>query len=162
MTRQHQLLLTLPWLALAARAQTRRPRVGVIAPWQAPDAMVPITAFAAVLRQGAQAGLLLPSPLISASADRVAALPSRRRCPVITTFPNLARFGALKACGPDIRDMCRRAALRLGRVLKGGPVATMPIERPDRSRFVINERKAAAPGLALPPTMRWLADEVVP
>jgi putative ABC transport system substrate-binding protein len=118
-------------------------------------------AFATALRQGAQAGLLLPSPLVSASADRVAALALRQRWPVITVFPHLAQAGALMAYGPDIRDMWRRAALQLGRVLKGEPVATMPIERPDRFRFVINARTAAALSLTLPPALRVLADEVL-
>ena len=117
--------------------------------------------FANVVRQGAQAGLLLPSPLISASADRVAALALRQRWPVITVFPHLAQSGALMAYGPDIRDMWRRAALQLGRILKGEPVATMPIERPDRFRFVINARTASALGLTLPPALRVLADEVL-
>jgi putative tryptophan/tyrosine transport system substrate-binding protein len=117
--------------------------------------------FANVVRQGAQAGLLLPSPLISASADRVAALALRQRWPVITVFPHLAQSGALMAYGPDIRDMWRRAALQLGRILKGEPVAAMPIERPDRFRFVINARTAAALGLTLPPALRVLADEVL-
>jgi putative tryptophan/tyrosine transport system substrate-binding protein len=118
-------------------------------------------AFATALRQGAPAGLVLPSPLISASADRVAALAFQKRWPVITVFPHPAQSGALVAYGPDIRDMWRRAALQLGRMLKGEPVATMPIERPDRFRFVINERTAAALGLTLPPALRVLADEVV-
>ncbi len=139
MTPRRRLLRTLPWLALAARAQTRLPRVGVIAPWQA----------------------LAPRIPTSASADRVAALTLQRRWPVITVFPHLARSSALMAYGPDIRDMWRRAALQLGRILKGEPVATMPIERLDRFRFVINARTAAALGLTLPPALRVLADEVV-
>ena len=118
-------------------------------------------AFATVVRQGAQAGPVLPSPLISASADRVAALALRQRWPVITVFPHLAQSGALMAYGPDIRDMWRRAALQLGRILKGEPVATMPIEWPDRFRLVINARTAAALGLTLPPALRVLADEVL-
>ncbi len=118
-------------------------------------------AFATVQRQGAQAGLVLASPLISASADRVATLALRQRWLVITVFPHLAQSGALMAYGPDIRDMWRRAALQLGRILKGEAVATMPIERPDRFRFVINARTAAALGLNLPPALRVLADEVL-
>jgi len=117
--------------------------------------------FSKVLQQGTQAALVLPSPLISASADRVATLAMRQRWPVITVFPHLAQSGALLAYGPDIRDMWRRAASQLGRILKGEPVATMPIERPDRFRFVINARTAAALGLTLPPALRLLADEVI-
>jgi putative ABC transport system substrate-binding protein len=65
------------------------------------------------------------------------------------------------AYGPDIRDMWRRAALQLGRIPKVEPVATMPNERPDRFRFVIHARTAAAPGLTLPPALRVLANEAV-
>ena len=68
--------------------------------------------------------------------------------------------GALLADGPGIRDMWRRAALQLARILKGEPVASMPIERPDRFRLAINLRTAEALGLKLPTTLRLLADEM--
>jgi putative ABC transport system substrate-binding protein len=65
------------------------------------------------------------------------------------------------AFGPDIRDMWRRAALQLARILKGEPVGTMPIERPDRFRFVLNARTAQLLDLNIPPQLRLLADEVI-
>jgi putative ABC transport system substrate-binding protein len=111
------------------------------------------------VRHKARAVLLLPSPWVS-TAD-MAALVATYRLPVITVFPHGARTGALMAYGPDIRDMWRRAALQLARILKGEPVATMPIERPDRFRFVLNARTAQMLGLKLPPTLRVLADEVI-
>lgn len=116
-------------------------------------------AFADAVRHKARAVLLLPSPWVS-TAD-MAALVATYRLPVITVFPHGARTGALMAYGPDIRDMWRRAALQLARILKGEPVATMPIERPDRFRFVLNARTAQMLGLKLPPTLRVLADEVI-
>ena len=114
-------------------------------------------AVGAAVRQKAGAALL-PSPWVS-TAD-IAALVAARRLPVITVFPHSARAGALMAYGPDIRDMWRRAALQLARILKGEPVATMPIERPDRFRLAINLRSAEGLGLKLPSTLRLLADEV--
>jgi putative ABC transport system substrate-binding protein len=117
------------------------------------------TAFADAVRGKAAAALLLPSPKVS-RAD-MASLVGTYRLPVITPHPHLTQAGALMAYGPDIRDMWRRAALQLARILSGEPVATMPIERPDRFRFVLNARTAATLGLTLPPTLRLLADEVV-
>jgi putative tryptophan/tyrosine transport system substrate-binding protein len=116
-------------------------------------------AFADAVRQKGKAVLLLPSPWVSTTD--MARLVATHSQPVITVFPHGARSGALMAYGPDIRDMWRRAALQTARILKGEPVATMPIERPDRFRFVLNARTAATLGLTLPPTLRLLADEVV-
>jgi putative ABC transport system substrate-binding protein len=117
------------------------------------------TAFADAVRRKASAVLLLPSPKVS-RAD-MAALVGTHRLPMITPHPHLTQAGALMAYGPDIRDMWRRAALQLARILKGEPVGTMPIERPDRFRFVLNARTARLLDLNLPPQLRLLADEVI-
>ena len=144
----------LPMAALAAQ------QLGLVLLPSLVEQTAPLDAsFANAVRQKASAVLLLPSPKVS-RAD-MAALVGTYKLPVITPHPHLAQTGALMAYGPDIRDMWRRGALQLARILKGEPVATMPIERPDRFSFVLNARTAKLLGMDLPPTLRVLADEVI-
>ena len=65
------------------------------------------------------------------------------------------------AYGPNLPDMYRRAATRVGRVLKGARVSDMRIERPSRFDLVINLKIAKALGLTVPPTLLARADEII-
>ncbi len=63
--------------------------------------------------------------------------------------------------GPDFPGIFRRAGHYVGRILKGGSPAEMPIEQPREFRLVVNLQTARALGLTIPQSVLLRADEVI-
>jgi putative ABC transport system substrate-binding protein len=110
---------------------------------------------------GAQAVLVLSSPMVAANAKRFADLALAYRLPAITMFPEFAQAGGLIAYGPDALAMYRPIGATIGKVVHGAKPADMPIDRPSRMSLVVNLATARALGVTVPPALLGRADEVV-
>ena len=118
-------------------------------------------AFNSAKRGGAEAVIMLSSPLISANVRKEAELAILHNLPVITLFPDFARAGGLMAYGPNLLGAIRDAGGMIAKVLQGRKPADLPIQRPTKFELVINLKTAKALGLTLPNTLLALADEVI-
>jgi putative ABC transport system substrate-binding protein len=118
-------------------------------------------AFNSAKRGGAEAVIMLSSPLISANVRKEAELAILHNLPVITLFPDFARAGGLMAYGPNLLGAIRDAGGMIAKVLQGRKPADLPIQRPTKFELVINLKTAKALGLTLPNTPLALADEVI-
>ena len=116
-------------------------------------------AFSAAQR-GADAMVMLSSPLISANVRMLAELSVRHRLPAIALFPDFARTGGFMAYGPNLLGLYRRVGVLAGKVLRGANAADLPIERPTKFELVLNLRTADALGLSIPASLLLRADEV--
>jgi putative tryptophan/tyrosine transport system substrate-binding protein len=85
----------------------------------------------------------------------------RRRIPTIFANKEYIRAGGLMSYGPDLVESFRLASVHVDKILKGAKPADLPVEQPTRFELVINGRTAKARGIAIPPTLLTLADEVI-
>jgi putative ABC transport system substrate-binding protein len=63
--------------------------------------------------------------------------------------------------GPDYRNVYRRAAGIVHKILRGTKPADLPVEQPTKYEFVINLKIAKVLGLTIPPQLLGRADEVI-
>ena len=63
--------------------------------------------------------------------------------------------------GSDNRDLFRRAAEIVDKILKGTKPADLPVEQPTKFDLVINLATAKALGLAIPEAFLLRANEVI-
>jgi putative ABC transport system substrate-binding protein len=81
--------------------------------------------------------------------------------PAIYPFALWVAEGGLVAYGTDGKDLFRRAASYVDRVLRGEKPANLPVQAPVKFEFAINLKTARALGLTIPPTLLARADEVI-
>jgi putative tryptophan/tyrosine transport system substrate-binding protein len=89
-------------------------------------------------------------------------LAARNNVPAIYPWRSVvADDGALFSYGPDLRDIVRRGAPYVDRILRGEKPADLPVQVPVKFEMAVNTKTAKALGLTVPPTIRLRADEVI-
>jgi putative ABC transport system substrate-binding protein len=112
--------------------------------------------------RGPNDGLIVTSNALNAvHRDLIISLAARRHLPAVYPFRYFIVDGGLISYGPDPIDQYRRAAGYVDRILKGEKPADLPVQAPTKYELVINAKTAKTLGLAVPPTMLTLADEVI-
>lgn len=111
--------------------------------------------------KGADALVILASPVFFAERTRLLRLALAHRLPAMTAQREWVEAGALMSYGANYSEMFRRAADVVDRVLRGARPADLPIEQPTRFELVVNLGTARSLGLELPGSVLVRADEVV-
>ena len=73
----------------------------------------------------------------------------------------VTKEGGLISYGPDFRDIVRRAAPYVDRILRGAKPDDLPVQVPVKFEMAVNVKTAKSLGLAVPPSLLLLADEVI-
>src|SRR5262249_15072384 len=86
---------------------------------------------------------------------------ARNKVPAGYVSSGSLRDGGLLSYGNDVPDAFRRAAIFVDRILRGEKPGDLPVQFPTKFEMVVNRKTATALGLAVPPSVRLRADEVI-
>jgi putative ABC transport system substrate-binding protein len=114
-------------------------------------------AFLEMVRGGVD-GILVAAEV---NKSRIITLAAKHRIPAVYVLRQNAEEGGLVAFDVDRRELFRRAAYFVDRILKGAKPADLPFEQPTRFELVINLKTAKALGLTIPPSILLRATQVI-
>jgi len=118
-------------------------------------------AISEITRDSPDALLVARSQVTLNNQHRIISFATQRRLPTIYAESEFVDAGGLMSYGADTRDLYRRAALYVDKILKGTKPGDLPIERPTKFEFVINLKTAKQIGLTIPPNVLARADKVI-
>jgi putative ABC transport system substrate-binding protein len=119
------------------------------------------SALARAKREGAQALIATSDPRINMQLRQVLDFAEKNRLPAIYAASEFVEAGGLMSYGPNYREMFRRVADFVDKILKGTKPADIPFEQPTKLEFVINLRTAKQIGVTIPPEVLMWADRVI-
>jgi ABC-type uncharacterized transport system substrate-binding protein len=109
-----------------------------------------------------ESGLVVPPDIfVESHRAHIILLAARNNVPTVYPDPVWARDGGLLSYGPDRRDIFRRSASYVDRILRGAKPAELPVQLPTKFEMVVNLNTAKALGLAVPPSIMLRATEVI-
>jgi putative ABC transport system substrate-binding protein len=117
-------------------------------------------AFAA-LKPEVKALYVCIDSLVNANIHSINGAALALRLPTILSAREYAEADGLVSYGPSYRDLFRRAADYVDKILRGAKPGDLPVEQPTKFELVINLKTAKALGLELSPNLLARADEVI-
>jgi putative tryptophan/tyrosine transport system substrate-binding protein len=118
-------------------------------------------AFAGLPPSKPDAVFVINDPLTVGNRDRIVALATDLRLPIIAGFRLFAISGGLLSLGTSLPNDFKRAARLVDKILRGEKPADLPFEQPTQLELVVNLKAAKVLGLELPQTLLARADEVI-
>jgi ABC-type uncharacterized transport system substrate-binding protein len=117
--------------------------------------------FQRAKKEGAQALVTMPDPVINANLQPVLEFAAKNRLPAMYAGSEFVEAGGLMSYAPNYTDQFRRAAVFVNKILKGAKPADLPVEQPTKVELVINMKTAKALGLTIPQSVLGRADRVI-
>lgn len=119
------------------------------------------SAFAAALRQRAEALIVQPLSIGPPDVQRIAEFAVKNRLPTMTFHTPYLRAGFLMLYGANVPEHYRRAGTYIDKILRGTKPADLPVEQPTKYDLMINQRTARALRLKIPGPLLQRADEII-
>jgi putative tryptophan/tyrosine transport system substrate-binding protein len=113
------------------------------------------------LNDRAEALYVCTDPLIISNRARIHTLTIGARLPTIYNSREYVETGGLMSYGPNWVDRWKRTAEIVDKILRGTKPADIPVEQPTKFDLVINLTTAKLLGLAVPPSLLAISDEVI-
>lgn len=118
-------------------------------------------AFGGFRQDGTGALLVAYVPVTWSNRRQIFNLATRQRLPAMYTHRTYTVDGGLMSYAEDEREVPRRLAVYVDKILRGARPGDLPIEQPTKFDLVINLKTAGAMGLTIPPSLLGRADEVI-
>jgi ABC-type uncharacterized transport system substrate-binding protein len=128
---------------------------------EVPDSNAFQNAYAAMVSQRANALIIIQGTFTSFHQKQLIGLAIKNRLPSMCDSPGWTERGCLMSYGSNRREMWRRAATYVDKILKGAKPAELPVEQPTKFEFVINLKTAKALNLTIPQSVLYRADKVI-
>jgi len=118
-------------------------------------------AFDAMIRERADALMVLSDSFMTAHRATLARLAAQHRLPALYGHNLYTEAGGLISYGPSVPDLLRGATAYVDKILKGAKLAELPVQQPTKFDLIVNLKAAKDLGLELPPTLLARANEVI-
>jgi ABC-type uncharacterized transport system substrate-binding protein len=118
-------------------------------------------AFAALVRERADALFVSPGGFFNSRRVQLATMAARHGIPMTSSTREIAEAGGLMSYGTNLADVWRQLGVYTGRILKGAKPADLPVVQSSKFELVINAQSARMLGLTLPDKLLVAADEVI-
>ncbi len=115
----------------------------------------------AAVRVGASGLITIEDPFLASLRREIVDLAAKLRLPTIYGARQFVEAGGLISYGTDMRQIVRRAAEIVDKILKGTKPGDIPVEQPTKFELVINVKTAKTLDLEVPPLLLTVADEVI-
>jgi putative ABC transport system substrate-binding protein len=117
--------------------------------------------FAELLQLRPLALVVTAEPFTMEHRTRILDFITRNAIPGMYEDSRFVQAGGLISYGPSVRDLFRRSASYVDKILKGANPADLPVEQPSEFELMINLNAAQALGLTVPESILVRADKVI-
>lgn len=118
-------------------------------------------AFAALAREHPDVLFVAGDSFFTSRRGQFAILTARERIPAAYANRDIVAAGGLMSYGTDLADTFHQVGVYAGNILKGAWPADLPVLQSTKFEFAINLQTARALGIAVPPAVLSIADEVI-
>jgi putative ABC transport system substrate-binding protein len=118
-------------------------------------------AFTDMSKNQVHGALVASSAFMFVHRQLLVDLAATHRIAAIYEVQLFVESGGLMSYGVDVREMQRRAATYVDKILRGARPADLPIEQPTKFDLVLNMKTARALGLTIPQTLLLGVDQVI-
>lgn len=100
-------------------------------------------------------------PIFLAEGAKIAAAIRVAKAPAIFPWRDFHEYGVLMSYSPNLREVARRGAQYVAKILNGAKPADLPVEQVSKVELIIDLRMADEMGIGVPQELLFRADEVI-